>query len=149
MKRLVVVGLAGLTCLGVVSSLGLDRSAAARNPVAYCKGYPWMENVPRGSMLAASNRLCVERKAGTHRYRALDYINPPHNITIAARLHVRLTRGGQFVSRSKEYVTPSTPVTIKSPYQPIHGGKKLCATLWNHDGLGYYKVESVCHRPFS
>ena|SRR5436190_12647600 len=134
------MAVAGLVLLALV----LPPTSSATRYLHACKGYPWMDNVPRGSMLAASNTLCVVRRAH-HRYLAYDYINPPHQITLAARLRVRLTYHGHMLARSREYVTPETPVFIKTAWRHQRRGR-FCAELWNHDGLGHYRVERACHR---
>jgi hypothetical protein len=136
--KAIALAIAVAACLARAGS----ANAAA---ISYCESYPRMDNVPRGSMIAASNHLCVGKKGGRerHYYQAEDAINPPHSIRIAARLHVALRYNGHLVAKSREYVTPRTPVLISTRWVR-HISGKFCAVLWNHDSLGSYKVERHC-----
>jgi hypothetical protein len=138
------------TCLALLAAFVLLLAApeAGAHPViSACKRYAWMKNVPRGSELAAPNTLCVQRfdRGSYTSYRAIVVINPPHRIQLAARLVVTLVRNGRRIARSGEYVTPWAPVTLRTRLYKVPDGT-YCARLWNHDVLGYYRVEGGCHR---
>jgi len=138
------------TCLALLAAFVLllaAPEAGAHRVISACKRYPWMENVPRGSTLAAPNTLCVQRfdRGSYTAYRAIVVINPPHRIQLAARLVVTLVSGGHRIARSREYVTPWAPVTIRTRLYKVPDGR-YCARLWNHDVLGYYRFEGGCHR---
>lgn len=139
-------GLIALAALSLVWALGSGAAAGRTTYHLVCATYsPVMDNVPRGSQIAAPNALCIARDNSNGRLRAYDEIRPPHRIQLAARLHVQLTANGRTLANSREYVVPHAPVTILTRWARPHHGN-LCAVLWNHDGLGYYRVERVCHR---
>ena len=135
-----------LLVLAAFAALAAGGADARTTYHLHCATYsPVMENVPRGSEIAAPNALCIARDNSNGRLRAYDEIRPPHRIQLAARLHVQLTDNGRTLANSREYVVPHAPITILTPWvRPHHGN--LCAVLWNHDGLGYYRVERTCHR---
>lgn len=140
-SRLRLAVMAVLVCAaGAFGALATSASAF----VEACGAFPWMDNVPRGSLLAAPNKLCVAND-GAGNYWARDYVNPPHKIRLAARLHVELRFNGRTIRNSREYVTPTTPVMISTGWVHHPGGGRYCARLWNHDVRGVYVVETWCH----
>jgi len=103
-----------------------------------------MDNVPRGSQIAVPWTLCVVGD-GKGNYRAQVNITPIHRAQLAARLHVELSYGSRALANTREYVTPYVPITIATGWVRWGASGTYCATLWNHDELGYYVIgERAC-----
>lgn len=143
-RKTALAGAIFLTSM-VLSPLLMASSASAA--AYHCENYPYLRNVPRFLKLFAPHSLCVARGGSQgHEYEALDVINPPHTMTLAARLHVQLLHNGNSIANSREYVTPTAPLTIATGWIHDAAGGVYCARLWNHDSLGYYIVEAHCIR---
>ena len=153
-RRISILGLLLLApALAVVPRAA--PAAASGGFAAACAATPFLNNVPRGSELAVEWQLCAmtnghgswgaQLKICGAGARTASCAGQRCGQHVAARLHVELSVNGtgDAIADTREVVEPVTceHSSFISTGWHRHGGSGwYCATLWNHDALGFYKV---------
>lgn len=154
MRRVAILGLALLTGLIALAVAATPAGGAGRFEAA-CAATPLMNNVPRGSETSVEWELCAMTD-GRGNWEGMVRIcgagAPTSSCVgqrcgerVAARLHVELSINGpsHSIANSREVLEPTTckrSQYFNTGWHRHGGGGWYCATLWNHDGLGFYAV---------
>ncbi len=135
------------TLLLVLGFGAVGAASAQARLVAACSANPLLNNIPRGGEEAISWELCViTNEAG--KWRAFVRFvggGGRSGQHVLGRVHVELSFQGtrHALVNSSEVVEPVTghaSASITTRWHRDRARGWYCATLWNHDELGYYKI---------
>jgi hypothetical protein len=65
-------------------------------------------------------------------------------ITITTRLSVLLTRNGSWLTWTNDFINPTTPVYMVTPWATALQPASYCAVFRQHDVYGWYIIDKEC-----